>query len=272
MPILAAALVLLAAAVFAQSTSGTTASGLFYEVSGSGDPVVFIHAFSVDRRMWHPQITAFDKRFRVVRYDLRGHGRSGAPAGPYSGYGDLRDVLDALAIERATLVGLSAGSEVALNFALANPERVTRLVLSSPGLPGYRLPPLPWADATFKAAAEGNPQMAATLWAQTPLMTLRKNDTERETVRSLVADNWRLWTYRRTEQALTPPAINRLGEVRVPVLVVTGSQDLEYIADIGALIAKSVVDGQHVTIPGAGHFVNLDAPAEFSEALSAFIR
>jgi 3-oxoadipate enol-lactonase len=270
MPILAAAFLFLAVPSFAQPVSGTTPSGLFYEVSGSGEPVVFIHAFSVDRRMWQPQITAFDKRFRVVRYDLRGHGRSAAPAGPYTGYGDLREVLDALAIQRATLVGLSAGSEVALNFALANPDRVVRLVLASPGLGGYGLPPLPWADATFKAAADGDPQAAATLWAQTPIMALRSNDNERETVRSLVADNWRLWTYRRTEQPLAPPAINRLGDVKVPVLVVTGGQDLDYIKDIAALIARSVVDGRHVTVPGAGHIVNLDAPAEFSDVLSTF--
>src|SRR5688572_32554357 len=116
MPMLAAAFLLLAVPSFGQSTSGTTTSGLFYEVSGAGESVVFIHAFSVDRRMWEPQIAAFDKRFKVVRYDLRGHGRSAAPDGPYTGYGDLRDVLDVLGIQRATLVGLSAGSEVALNL------------------------------------------------------------------------------------------------------------------------------------------------------------
>ena len=221
--------------------------------------------------MWEPQIATFDRRFRVVRYDLRGHGRSSAPSGPYTGYGDLRDVLDTLGIQRATLVGLSAGSEVAINFALANLDRVARLVLASPGLGGYRLPPIPWADATFKAAADGDAQTAARLWAQTPIMALRKNETARDTVRSLVADNWRLWTYRRTEQPLMPPAMNRLSEIKVPVLVITGAEDLSYITDIAALIARSVANGRHVVVPGAGHIVNLDAPAEFGEAMSAFL-
>ena len=144
-------------------------------------------------------------------------------------------------------------------------------MLASPGLGGYRLPPLPWADATFKAAADGDAQAAARLWAQTPIMALRKNESARDTVRSLVGDNWRLWTFRRTEQPLMPPAITRLGEIKAPVLVVTGGEDLSYITDIAALITKSVANGRHVVISGAGHIVNLDAPAEFSEAMSAFL-
>jgi 3-oxoadipate enol-lactonase len=270
-PIIAAVFLLFAVPSFGQPASGTTASGLFYEVSGAGDPIVLIHAFSVDRRMWEPQIATFDGRFRVVRYDLRGHGRSAAPAGPYTGYGDLKDVLDALGIQRAALVGLSAGSEVAINFALTNPDRVSRLVLASSGLGGYRLPPLPWADATFKAAAGGDAHAAARLWAQTPIMAVRKNESARDTVRSLVGDNWRLWTFRRTEQPLMPPAITRLAEIKAPVLVLTGGEDLSYITDIAALIAKSVASGRHVVIPGAGHIVNLDAPAEFNEAMSVFL-
>ena len=123
-PIVAAAFLLFAVPSFAQPASGTTASGLFYEVSGAGDPIVLIHAFSVDRRMWEPQIATFDRRFRIVRYDLRGHGRSAAPAGPYAGYADLKDVLDVLGIQRATLVGLSAGSAALIAKSVANGRHV----------------------------------------------------------------------------------------------------------------------------------------------------
>jgi pimeloyl-ACP methyl ester carboxylesterase len=197
---------------FAQSASGTTQSGLFYEVSGTGDPVVLIHAFGVDRRMWQPQIETFERQFRIVRYDLRGHGRSASPNGPYASYEDLREVLDALKIDRATLVGLSAGSEVALDFALVHPGRVGRLILASPGLSGYRIPPLPWTGPTFQAAANGDPERAASLWADTPIMALRRNVAQRNDLRALITDNWRLWTYRRVEQPMTPPAVNRLEE------------------------------------------------------------
>ena len=96
----------------------------FYEVSGAGEPVVLIHAFSVDRRMWAPQIASLEKRFRVVRYDQRGHGKSDGPSAPYAQHEDLRSVLDALGIDKATLIGLSAGATTATDFAIAYPNRV----------------------------------------------------------------------------------------------------------------------------------------------------
>ena len=91
--------------------------------------------------MWAPQIALLEGRFRVVRYDLRGHGKSDGPSAPYAPHDDLRSVLDTLGINRATLIGLSAGSTIAIDFAIAYPDRVARLVLASPGLSGH-LPPL----------------------------------------------------------------------------------------------------------------------------------
>jgi pimeloyl-ACP methyl ester carboxylesterase len=270
MKVIAAAILLMASPAFGQPVTGTTPSGIFYEVTGAGEPVVFVHAFSVDRRMWARQVASFESRFKIVRYDLRGHGRSAAPSGPYAGYEDLREVLDTLSIPQATLVGLSAGSEVATNFALAYPGRVTRLILASPGLGGYRLPPLPWAAATFEAAGAGDAAGAAKLWAETPIMMLRSNVAERDTVRSLITDNWRLWTYRRTEQPLQPPAVNRLSEIKAPTLVIVGEQDFPYIKDIASVIARGVNNGRLVTITGAGHMTNLDDPGAFNAALSAF--
>ena len=88
---------LLPVAAGAQVATGTSASGLSYEASGSGEAVVLIHAFSVDRRMWAPQIAILERRFRVIRYDLRGHGKSEGPSAPYATYEDLASVLDALA-------------------------------------------------------------------------------------------------------------------------------------------------------------------------------
>lgn len=258
--------------VSAQTVAGTTSSGLFYEVSGSGEAVVFIHAFSVDRRMWAPQVAEFEGRFRVIRYDLRGHGRSVAPTGPYTGYDDLRVLLETLGVARATLVGLSAGAELAINFAIAHPDRVARLVLAAPGLGGYAVPPLPWATPVFEAAAAGDAERAAKLWAATPIMAMRTNLDAAETVTALVMENWRLWTYRRTEQPLSPPAIDRLAEIACPALIIVGDEDLPHIHDIARLLADRIADATLVTIPGAGHIPNLDTPSDFNDAVTAFLR
>ena len=258
----------LVSAVVAQAPSvGTTKSGLAYEVSGSGDVVVLIHAFSVDRRMWDPQAAALEKTHRVVRYDLRGHGKSRAATEPFEAYEDLREVLDTLKIDRATIVGLSAGSEIAINFALTHPERVARLVLAAPGLSGFKMPPLTWFAPIGEALGKGDIQRAAALWAQTPIMALHTNKNAAATVTAMVMDNAGIWGMKRLEQPLTPPAIDRLTEIKAPTTVIVGDRDLPHIVEVAKLIAERIRGAKLVMIPGAGHIVNLDAPIAFNKAL-----
>src|SRR3989442_3567117 len=176
----------------AQPRTGTSSAGLYYEVSGAGDPVVLIHGFSIDRRMWDPQMPALQGRFTVIRYDQRGHGKSAPPSSPYSTSDDLRSVLDAVDVRRAALVGLSAGAQVATDFALAYPDRVTRLVLTAPGVGGMAMPPLPWMQPVLQAATAGEPERAASLWAETPIMTLRSDTSAAATPRELVMSNSRV--------------------------------------------------------------------------------
>lgn len=266
-------LLLIPAEAGAQTTTGTTPTGLYYEVSGSGDPVVLIHAFSVDRRMWAPQITALERRFRVIRYDLRGHGNSAAPSEPYAPHDDLRSVLDTLGIGRVTLVGLSAGATLAIDFALAYPDRVRKLVLASPGLNGHvPSPPLTWTQPVFQAAGRGDTEDAAKLWAATPIMAVHSDPAAAATVKALVMSNLRLWTFRTNPaRPLTPPAIARLAEIKSPTLVVLGDKDLPHIKEIADLLARGVGGARLVTIPGAGHIVNLDAADAFNKAVLAFL-
>jgi 3-oxoadipate enol-lactonase len=268
-----ALLFLVPAVATAQVTTGTSSAGIFYEASGAGDPVVLVHAFSVDRRMWAPQIASLEKRFRVVRYDLRGHGKSDGPSAPYAQHDDLRSVLDALRIDRATLIGLSAGATTATDFAIAYPNRVARVVLASPGLSGH-VPsaPLTWTQPVFQAAGAGDAEGAAKLWADTPIMALRNDLTAAPTVKDLVMSNTRLWTYTTNPvQPLTPSAIKRLSEVKCPALVILGEQDLPHIKEIAGLLVNGIAGARLVTIPRAGHMVNLDARDAFNQAVESFL-
>ena len=266
-------LLVVPAAAGAQVTTGTTPSGLYYEVSGSGDPVVLIHAFSVDRRMWAPQVAALERRYRVIRYDQRGHGNSAAPVDPYSPHDDLRSVLDTLGLARATLIGLSAGSTLAIDFAIAYPDRVTGLVLASPGLNGYvPSPPLTWTQPVFQAAGAGDAEGAAKLWAETPIMAVYGGAAAAATVKSLVMSNVRLWTYRSNPaRPLTPPAIGRLGEIKSPTLVIEGERDLPHIKEIVRLLMSGIAGARLARVPGGGHLVNLDAPQTFNDAVETLL-
>jgi 3-oxoadipate enol-lactonase len=257
----------------AQTVTGTSAAGLFYEVSGTGEPVVLIHGFSLDRRMWQPQIAALEQRFRVIRYDLRGHGKSEPPMASYAPYDDLKSVMDALGLERAVLIGHSAGAEVAIDFALAYPGRVARLVLAGPGLGGYTpTPPLTWVTPVFQAAAAGNIDDATRLWLDTPIMRLMNDTTASPTVTRIVSENSRIWSYRTNPaRPLTPAAITRLGEIECPTLIVVGSRDLPHIHDIVSRLDAGIQRSDRVVIPNAGHLLTIDAAAAFNETLAAFL-
>jgi pimeloyl-ACP methyl ester carboxylesterase len=113
---------------------------LYYELLGEGSPVVLLHGGGLDLHMWDKQANTFAKHFRIIRYDLRGHGQSAPATGTFSDVDDLKMLLDHLGYKKVSLVGLSRGSGVALNFTLDHPERVDKLVLVSasgppPGVP-----------------------------------------------------------------------------------------------------------------------------------------
>src|SRR5919112_4353346 len=102
---------------------------IYYEVAGEGEPLVLVHAGIADSRMWEGQVAAFAARYRVVRFDLRGFGKTEMVEGPFSHHEDLRGLLDFLGVERTHLVGCSMGGGAVLDFALEYPERVGDLVL-----------------------------------------------------------------------------------------------------------------------------------------------
>ena len=174
---------------------------------------------------------------------------------------------------KATLIGLSAGATIATDSAIAYPDRVSRIVLASPGLSGHvPSPPLTWTQPVFKAVGSGDAEGAARLWAETPIMALRNDLTAAATVKDLVMSNVRLWTYKTNPaQQLTPPAIGRLSDVKCPTLVILGEQDLPHIKEIAGLLVKGIAGARLVTIPLAGHMVNLDARDAFNQAVDKFL-
>jgi pimeloyl-ACP methyl ester carboxylesterase len=113
-----------------------SAGGLHYTIEGRGPDVVLIHAFQMDLREWDAVARTLAGSRRVIRYDVRGHGTSRVSGDLPAPVVDLLGLLDELDVPRATLVGLSMGATIALDFALTHPERVERLVLASPGIPG----------------------------------------------------------------------------------------------------------------------------------------
>jgi 3-oxoadipate enol-lactonase len=245
--------------------------GLAYDVTGAGPWVVLIHGSNLDRRMWDDQVPWLRGGHTVLRYDLRGQGGSATPQEPFSNAADLLSLMDELGAKQVTLVGLSAGAQVALDTALASPGRVRRMVLVSPSLLGYRPTTMPPFFNELVAALRSQDYDGANeVLLQSPLMAVPER--YREEVRAMVKDNSRLWSipYTLVEQT-SPPAIERLDTIDVPVLVLAGGDDLEAIRDQATLLERSLPNARKVVVPGGRHLLNMTSPDAFRQALESFL-
>jgi 3-oxoadipate enol-lactonase len=246
---------------------------LFCEEAGEGSAVVLLHSSLVDRRMWDGQMEAFSHRYRAVRYDLRGFGRSDLPSEPFSHTEDLLALLDALRIERPALVGSSFGGGIALQLAAEHPSRLAALVLAAPGPRGYD-----WDDeeigtvweAMDAALEEGDVARAQDL--ELDLWVPERGHPADAFIRELARDNRNaLLADDSLERRPDPPTVDRLSDVRAPTLVVTGERDLADIHAIARLIVERVPGAVAVRIPGADHLPNLRDPEAFDRAVLEFL-
>ena len=252
---------------------GRTSGGIYFESVGRGPPVVLVHGFSLDRRMWDAQVPPLRSKHRVLRYDLRGHGLSAPWKEPFSAVQDLLDVFDAAGLSRGVIVGLSAGAEIAVDFALAHPDRVAGLVLASPGLSGYQpVGSFDWMAPVMIELQAGEMERAMEAWAETPLMAIPGDPAADSVMRAIVRENWRIWTYDPgLQRPPDPPSLDSLSEITAPALVLIGESDLIDTKRVGDTLAACLPRVELVTIPEAGHLLNLEAPGAFAEAVLRFL-
>jgi pimeloyl-ACP methyl ester carboxylesterase len=245
---------------------------LYYEMQGNGHPLVLIHGGQMDRRMWDPQFDLFARRYTVLRYDVRGYGRSDMPAKGFSHAEDLSGLLDFLRLEKASLIGLSLGGRIAIDFALSHPERVETLVLAGPGLGGYRFTGQSgWS--IVEAARDEGLEKAAEMWLENSYMApAMQNPAIRDRMRQLALENAHTWLANPIfERHLKPPAIERLSDIHVPTLIVVGDRDVEDIQKIVEILRGGIAGSEKQVIPGAGHIVNMEKPEEFNQVVLGFL-
>ena len=252
-------------------------ASLYYEIAGEGPSVVLSHAGFVDRRMWDEQFPVFAGRYRVVRYDRRGFGNSRLSPGPFSHRRDLYQLLKLLKIERAHLLGCSAGGGTIIDFALEHPEMTASLVLVSSALGGYQfqgaMPQL--LQELFTAVNAGDldraAEIAVRLWIDGPQRSPDQVDArlrERAHEMSLTA----LPNIFVREEPLEPPAIGRLNQLAIPTLVIAGDLDDASVKTISDLLATRIAAARKVTISGAAHLPNMEKPEEFNQMVLGFLK
>jgi pimeloyl-ACP methyl ester carboxylesterase len=250
---------------------------IYYEMAGEGPDLVMIHGGWIDHRMWAPQVTALSSDFRVLCYDVRGHGLSSRTTDPPAYHEDLAELLTRLGIERAAVMGLSMGGIVAIDFAIAHPDRVTALIPVAPGLSGYTFPDPAIADFGRELnAAFGTRDYTRAVeifqraWTDGPRRAPEEVDPRvREQVRRMVMDGFP--PSRDGQPRLDPPAIGRLAEIDAPTLAIVGDVDMLDILTIVDLIEEQVPGARKVVIPGAAHMVNMEAPEEINRLVRDFL-
>ena len=255
---------------------------IYFEAAGTGPDMIFVNAGISDSRMWDPQFDAFAGRFRVVRYDHRGFGKSNMPDEQYTLRDDLLHVVRHLGIAKATFVGCSMGGATVVDFALEHPEMVRALVLVGSGVSGLNDPKQLSADAikhwtefltlVRDGDVERAREMDAKYWIDGPSRDAAQIDpVYRTRARLLHRENFSLDRDAHPEKPLEPPAIERLREIGAPTLVVIGDHDSEDLVKLADRLAAEIPNAQLVTVANAAHLPSLEHPDQFNGILKTFL-
>jgi 3-oxoadipate enol-lactonase len=242
---------------------------LQYSTAGEGDPVVFIHGFGLDSGMWDPQWQPFATRHRVIRYDMRGYGRSSLPEGPYSHVDDLLALIDSLDAGPVHLVGLSLGGRVALRVAATHREAVRSLTLADPALDGH-VWTADWLQrwrAMTEAAKRGDLSAAKALWREHILFAQANAQPHVADALCVMIDRYSGWHLRHPDPGTAPqvPTAHMLADISIPTLVMIGELDLPDFQAIARRLSRKLPRVELQTIAGSGHMSNMEAPQAFNE-------
>jgi 3-oxoadipate enol-lactonase len=251
---------------------------LYYQAAGAGDVVVLIHGNAGDHRHWNNQFSYLSSDYRVVRYDVRGYGKSSVPVvgSLYSDSSDLAALLDFLEIETAHVVGWSFGSGVAFDFAASYPDRTKSLISVGPWINGHSSTAV---DDLFdqmgivaNAVAEGGAIAGSNAFVDIVLGDTIFDEAAGNFMRS-VGSEYSWWAFSNPSQAvpLEPDAASRLDELTMPILVMTAENDLPVCREVGDLIADSAPNARQIILPDTGHLLHIERPEAFNDELGSFL-
>jgi 2-hydroxy-6-oxonona-2,4-dienedioate hydrolase len=254
---------------------------IYYETAGRGTPFVMIHAGVADSRQWNNEFAFFAPNYQVLRYDMRGYGKSEPVDGEFSHMSDLVSILDALEIQEPLVVmGCSMGGGLAMDFALTHPSRVKALIMVGSGPSGLKLdvPTLPKFAEVEKAFEAGDLDQVAELETQIWFDGSGRSPQQvNQAMRSLAYEmNRRALDYEAKElgkrlPSTETPAFDRLPNLDIPVLVIVGAYDTPYILAAADYMVEKIPSARKVKIEDAAHLPNMDHPHEFQTIVRTFL-
>ncbi len=260
-------------------TAAINGTQMYYEVAGSGHPLIMVHAGVADNRMWDDQFDVFAQHYRVIRFDQRGFGQTKPVDGEFRRYEDIYAMLNFLGIQETYLMGCSMGGGACIDFALEHPEMAKALITIGSGAAGFQFdqPPLPIRDALIAADIAGDLEQVneyeAQIWLDGPTAPAgRVGGAVREKMLSM---NRLALQYEKlelgTEISLNPLAIKRLAELKLPTLIIYGDLDTPYVQAAGKYMAEHIKDAREVIMPGVAHLPSMEQPQALNQHILSFL-
>jgi pimeloyl-ACP methyl ester carboxylesterase len=248
---------------------------IYYEIVGEGEPLILIHGGNMDRRMWDEQFAAFAKTYKVIRYDVRGFGKSDIQVKAFAHYQDLHNLMKFVGIKKANIMGLSLGGGIAADFAITHPEMVQNLILVCPGINGFTISSDggAYSIATIEAARDEGYAKATEMWLRSPYMIPAMEHPElRGKLRQLSLDNAHNWLANFVwSRDLKPSTRERLSAIKARTLLIVGDRDVPNMLKLVDEAAAKIPGARKVVINGVGHLPNMERPAEFNKLLLDFL-
>ena len=237
---------------------------IYYEATGEGPAVLLTHGYNLTSFMWRGLVQALADRYRVITWDVRGHGRSDSPEDPEaytraSTIGDMKAILEAEDVKEAVIAGHSMGGYLSLAFHVEHPKRVRALILVGTG-PGYR-------DAEAREGWNRHAEGRARYFEKygiDDLGTPEGHGGEHRSARGLAMAARGILTQQDSQ------VIDSLPKIRVPTLIVTGAEDVDFLRSADYM-GKKIPNARKVLLKKAGHLPNIDQPRGFNSAVRRFL-
>jgi len=263
----------------ATGVADVNGTGLYYEIAGSGDPIVLIHGTCGDRRYYDDQFKTFAKSHKVLRYDVRGFGKSSLPVEgiAYSDPDDLKALLQYLGISKAHTAGYSMGSGIAVDFVLTYPEMSNSLIAVGPWVNGYNSPSVEEILKVFEEIPpilrEGGTKAAAEHIINAPIYNPQMiSSNTKHRITEIIYD-FPFWHSANNDprRHIDPSAVQQLDRICLPTLIITAEYDIEACREIADLMKQEIPNAKKADIPDATHFMLMEEPETFNRIVVDFL-
>jgi 3-oxoadipate enol-lactonase len=245
---------------------------IFYEVAGSGPVLIFLHDGLVHREIWDYQFPFFSKKYKVIRYDRRGYGKSSEAEGAFSNIQDLNDLYTQLQVDRASLIAMSSGGRLAIDFTLRFPEKVSSLILVGAVVGGFPYTQHFYSRGSHLPADLKTTEERALYYAKDdPYEIFRENVAAEEKVVQLVKNNPRRGHGSAVGPRPAKPAYLRLNEIKVPALILVGEFDIPDVHAHAGAIQAGIANSKRDIIPNSGHLIPIEQPERCNEIVAKFL-